>query len=128
MIALRREGIRTKESRDMEIHLPEDLRRFVPDQVRTGRFPSEDQVVHEALREFQKAQGPAIGQPKPDPWLGSMRQDAELLDEIVEEARKIREERTNGSGHTLGQTWQNAAALIGYYPGAEEAHTNPTRQ
>ena len=77
----------------MEIHLPEDLLRFVQDQVRTGRFPSEDQVVHEALREFQKVQGPAVGQPKPDPWLGSMREDAELLDEIVEEAMKLREER-----------------------------------
>ncbi len=76
----------------MEIHLPEDLQRFVQDQVRTGRFPSEHQVVREALRQFQKVQGPAVGQSKPDPWLGSMREDAELLDEIVEEAMKIREE------------------------------------
>ena len=76
----------------MEIHLPEDLQRFVQDQVRTGRFPSEHQVVREALRQFQKVPGPAVGQSKPDPWLGSMREDAELLDEIVEEAMKIREQ------------------------------------
>ncbi len=77
----------------MEIHLPEDLQRFVQDQVRTGRFRSEDQVVREALRQRQKVQGAAAGQRISDPWLGSMREDAELLDEIVEEAMKIREER-----------------------------------
>jgi Arc/MetJ-type ribon-helix-helix transcriptional regulator len=77
----------------MEIHLPDDLERFVHDQVRTGRFPSEDQVVREALREFQRVQESAAAPPTPDPWLGSMREDAELLDEIVEEAMKIREER-----------------------------------
>jgi len=77
----------------MEIHLPDDLERFVHDQVRTGRFPSEDQVVREALREFQRVQESAAAPPTPDPWLGSMREDAELLDEIVEEAMKTREER-----------------------------------
>ena len=77
----------------MEIHLPEDLQRFIPDQVRTGHFPSENHVVSEALRQFQKMQASAGGQLKPDPWLGSMREDAEVLDEIVEEAMKIREER-----------------------------------
>jgi Arc/MetJ-type ribon-helix-helix transcriptional regulator len=77
----------------MEIHLPEDLQRFVHDQVRAGRFPSEDQVVCAALRQFQRVQQPAAAQPVPDPWLGSMREDAEMLDEIVEEAMRIREER-----------------------------------
>ncbi|MGO9468451.1 MAG: type II toxin-antitoxin system ParD family antitoxin [Isosphaeraceae bacterium] len=77
----------------MEIHLPEELERFVHDQVRTGRFHSEDQVVREALWQFQKVQESATTQPTPDPWLGSMREDAELLDEIVEQAMKIREER-----------------------------------
>jgi putative addiction module CopG family antidote len=57
----------------MEIHLPEDLQRFIQDQVRTGRFPSVDQVVSEALRQFQKMQPTPTGQPKSDPWLGSMR-------------------------------------------------------
>jgi putative addiction module CopG family antidote len=42
----------------MEIYLPEDLQRFVDDQVRTGRFPSEDQVVREALEQFKQAQAP----------------------------------------------------------------------
>ena len=78
----------------MEIHLPEELQRFVHDQVRTGRFPSEDQVVREALEHFKQAQQPiTAAHPTPDPWLGSMREDADLLDEIVEDAMRIREER-----------------------------------
>lgn len=78
----------------MEIHLPEDLQRFVHDQVRTGRFPSEEHVVCEAIERFRQTQRPpAVAQPTPDPWLGSMRDDADLLDEIVEDAMKIREER-----------------------------------
>jgi len=78
----------------MEIQLPEELQRFVRDQVCTGRFPSEDQVVREALEQFKQAQKPApISQPTTDAWLGSMREDAEMLDEIVEEAMRIREER-----------------------------------
>ena len=40
----------------MEIHLPEELQRFVHDQVRTGRFPSEDQVVRKALEHLRTTQ------------------------------------------------------------------------
>jgi putative addiction module CopG family antidote len=47
----------------MEIHLPEDLQSFVQDQVRAGRFPSEDQVVSESLRRFRKVQEPAASLP-----------------------------------------------------------------
>lgn len=76
----------------MEIHLTEDLQRFVSDQVRAGRFPSEDDVVREALEKLKQAQGPTVpAPPVSDPWLGSMRDDAELLDEIVEDAMRIRE-------------------------------------
>jgi Arc/MetJ-type ribon-helix-helix transcriptional regulator len=78
----------------MEIHLPEDLERFVHDQVRAGKFPSEEQVVRQALEHFMLAQQPVPAAPQTnDPWLGSMREDAALLDEIVEEAMRIREER-----------------------------------
>ena len=78
----------------MEIHLPEELQQFLHEQVRTGRFPSEDQVVRKALEQFKQAQGPAVAaQPTNDPWLGSMREDAELLNEIVEDAMRKRRER-----------------------------------
>jgi Arc/MetJ-type ribon-helix-helix transcriptional regulator len=34
----------------MTIHLPEDLERYVHEQVQAGRFPSEDDVIHDALQ------------------------------------------------------------------------------
>lgn len=78
----------------MEIQLPEDLERFVRDEVRAGRYASEEEIVRRALEQLQQARrAPTADQPTPDPWLGSMRDDAEVLDEIVEEAMKIREER-----------------------------------
>jgi hypothetical protein len=76
----------------MTIHLPEDLERFVNDQVRAGRFPSEDEVVREALERLRR-QSPPV-QPQPGPGsIGAMRDDAEWLDRAVEHAMKVREER-----------------------------------
>jgi Arc/MetJ-type ribon-helix-helix transcriptional regulator len=77
----------------MEIHLSEDLRRFVADQLRTGRFLSADEVVREALLHCKHSQQPAASGPTPDPSLGSMHEDAEMLDDIVEDDMRIREER-----------------------------------
>ena len=78
----------------MEIHLPEDLERFVRDQVRTGRFPTEDDVVRDALersrrqgRETAPSSGGELGS------IGAMRDDAELLDQVVADAMRIRRER-----------------------------------
>lgn len=42
----------------MDIHLPENLEHFVRDQVRSGRFPSVDHVVREALEHFRNAEIP----------------------------------------------------------------------
>ncbi len=78
----------------MEIQLPEDLERFVRDEVLAGHYASEEEIVRLALKQLQQARKPLpMDQATPDPWLGSMREDAEMLDEIVEEAMKIREER-----------------------------------
>ncbi|MGZ3338103.1 MAG: ribbon-helix-helix domain-containing protein [Isosphaeraceae bacterium] len=78
----------------MEIQLPEDLERFVRDEVRAGHYASEEEIVRLALEQLQQARKPLpTDQPTSDPWLGSMREDAAMLDEIVEEAMKIREER-----------------------------------
>ena len=79
----------------MEIQLSEDLERFVRDQVRAGRFASEAEVVRSAVECLKRTQAPTPSgeAPAADPWLGSMREDAGLLDEIVEDAMMIREER-----------------------------------
>jgi Arc/MetJ-type ribon-helix-helix transcriptional regulator len=75
----------------MEIHLTDDLQQFVRDQVRQGRFTSEDQVVIEALARFKAAAPPAP--PAGDPILGTMRDDAPLLDQIVADAMEARRSR-----------------------------------
>jgi putative addiction module CopG family antidote len=41
----------------MTIHLPEDLERYVQFKVASGRFPSEDEAVAEAVRLFQLWEG-----------------------------------------------------------------------
>lgn len=53
-------------------------------------FPSEDEVVREALEQFRRQTPPV------QPGMGSigaMRDDAEWLDKAVEHAMKVREER-----------------------------------
>ena len=75
----------------MEIHLSGELERFVREQVRTGRFPSEDQVVREALEQLRNQEQPAAKDALGS--IGAMRDDAELLDQVVADAMKIRRER-----------------------------------
>lgn len=38
----------------MITHLPEDLMRYVTDAVRSGRFPSSDEAIAEAVRLLRK--------------------------------------------------------------------------
>ena len=68
----------------MTIDLPEDLELFVHDQVRAGRHNTEEEVVRDALEQHRRSvQGS----------LGAMRDAAVELDEIVEHAMKLREQR-----------------------------------
>jgi Arc/MetJ-type ribon-helix-helix transcriptional regulator len=83
---------------DMTIHLPPDLERSIEAVVHNGRFASVDAAMAEAARLLlrQEAQ-----QPQPDKAaangglgsIGAMRDDADLLDQAVEHAMKVREER-----------------------------------
>ena len=85
----------------MTIHLPDDLKRFIRGEVRSGHFASEEDAIAEAVRLLQRqaSQGPmqtpvasdTIG--KPDPVLGAMRDAADELDEIVAEAMRHREQQ-----------------------------------
>ena len=86
----------------MTIHLPKDVQRSIEPAVHSGRFASVDDAMTEAarllLRELEHGQQatPAgiADDPGPDPILGLMRDDAELMDEIVADAyRKRREEK-----------------------------------
>ncbi len=84
----------------MTIHLPQHLERYVHDQVQAGFFRSEDDVICDALERHRQAQqpsaAPATSGPVPGSGLGlisALRDDAELLDQAVEHAMKVREER-----------------------------------
>ena len=83
----------------MTIHLPNELETSIQAAVRSGRFASVDDAMAEAarllLREVNRSQPPAsASDDTPDPILGLMRDDAELMDEIVADAyRRRREEK-----------------------------------
>ena len=63
------------------------------EQVQAGLFQSEDDVILDALERHRQAQPPTAAPAVFDPILGSMRDDAELLDGIVEHAMKNRREQ-----------------------------------
>jgi putative addiction module CopG family antidote len=74
----------------MIIHLPNELERFVHDQVVAGRYPSEDAVIRDALERLRS-------HPLPQPGTGSigaMRDDADLLDQVTQDIMESRRTRT----------------------------------
>ncbi len=76
----------------MTVHLPEDLESSIRSLVEGGRYGSEDEVVAEAVRSFLRQQQTTL----PETGLGligALRDDAEWLDQAVEHAMKVREER-----------------------------------
>jgi Arc/MetJ-type ribon-helix-helix transcriptional regulator len=76
----------------MVIHLPNDVERDILAEVQSGHFASIDDALAEAWRSFQRRRqppAPASGQG----LIGALRDDAELLDQVVEHAMKVREER-----------------------------------
>ena len=83
----------------MTIHLPKELESSVRAQVLSGLFASEDDMVatavSEYLRQHQAAQQRAAHalHTDADPILGSMSDHAELMEEIVEDAMRHREQQ-----------------------------------
>jgi putative addiction module CopG family antidote len=75
----------------MTIHLPEDLERFVHDQVLAGRYPTEEDVVRDALEQLRKhapMATPGLGS------IGALHDDAELLDQVTQAIMEDRRTRT----------------------------------
>ena len=83
----------------MTVHLPNDLESSLEAAVHSGHFSSLDDAMAEAVRRLlrdltaQKLR-PAVspGSGSPDPIIGSMRDIADEMDEIVAEAMKRRRE------------------------------------
>jgi len=76
----------------MTTNSPDDVERDILAEVDSGRFASIDDAIAEAWRFLQRLRQPAA----PKAGLGSigaLRDDAELLDQAVEHAMKVREER-----------------------------------
>jgi putative addiction module CopG family antidote len=74
----------------MTIDLPAELEQFIHEQVQAGRYPSEQEVVRAALEQLRSR----TPRPSPGPGsIGALREDAELLDQVVEHAMKLRERR-----------------------------------
>jgi Arc/MetJ-type ribon-helix-helix transcriptional regulator len=84
----------------MTIHLPNELERSVQAAVQSGRFASVDDAMAEAVRLLLRELNLGQQQTRPavngddDPVLGCMRDDAELMDEIVADAYRHRREDT----------------------------------
>jgi putative addiction module CopG family antidote len=76
----------------MTIQLPSDLEDFVRSLVRGGRYASEDEVVAEAVRSLRRREAPSAAPGAGS--IGSMRDAADELDEIVADAMRRRREET----------------------------------
>ncbi len=82
----------------MKIVLPEELEQSIRAEVQSGQFTSADDLVAQAVRVFLhhpadspiKSESVAAGG-GPDPILGLMRADLELMDEIVADAYRQRQ-------------------------------------
>lgn len=79
----------------MIIHLPESLEDSLRAEVSDGRFASVEDAVAEAVRRFlgDRNRGASVGGAvagDADPLIGAMREAADELDEVVEEAMRRR--------------------------------------
>ena len=86
----------------MTITLPDDLAGRLQTALQGGRFASVDDAMAEAVRLLLREAEPKIPAPAPgeaveigpDLFLGSLRDDAEFMDEIVTDVYRSRREET----------------------------------
>ena len=76
----------------MTIHLPADVEHDILEEVQNGHFASLDEALAEAWRSFRR-QRQRVAITPGQGLIGALRDDAELLDQAVEHAMKVREER-----------------------------------
>jgi putative addiction module CopG family antidote len=90
-----------QEDNEMTIRLPEYLERYVHEQVQAGFFPTEDEVIRDALERHRLAQrlsalaAPSEAAINAGPGsIGAMHEDAELIEQITQGIMRDRETRT----------------------------------
>lgn len=76
----------------MTIQLPNDVERDILAEVHGGHFASVDDALAAAWRPSRQ-QRPSPASASGQGLIGALRDDAEWLDEAVEHAMKVREER-----------------------------------
>ncbi|QDV38293.1 ribbon-helix-helix domain-containing protein [Tautonia plasticadhaerens] len=84
------------------VQLPRDLENEIQAAVQRGQFSSVDEAIAEAARlllrglgqEHKPAPTPRANPSPPDPILGLMRQDPGLMDEIVADTYRQRQDAT----------------------------------
>jgi hypothetical protein len=84
----------------MTIDVSKDVENAIHAAVQNGRFASADEMVNQLVRDYARRNPvPPIepshansGEDTPDPLLGLMRDDAELMDQIVADAYRHRRE------------------------------------
>jgi Arc/MetJ-type ribon-helix-helix transcriptional regulator len=81
----------------MTIHVSKDAETAINAAVQSGKFASADEMVEKLVREYVRCTRPLALQTRgaeatPDPILGLMRDDTELMDEIVADAYRNRRE------------------------------------
>ena len=84
----------------MTIQLPGDLENSLRSEVLNGRFANADDAAAEILRDYFRRKASAAATMPGDPHangglgsIGAMKEDADLMDQVVEHAMRVREER-----------------------------------
>lgn len=81
----------------MTINVSKDVERAIDAAVQSGQFASVDEMIDKLVRDYEQrsrsmASQAKIGEATSDPILGLMRDDPELMDEIVADAYRNRRE------------------------------------
>ena len=76
----------------MTIHLPNEVETAILAAVQSGRFASVEDAIAKAWLSFQQNNRPPAAAAG-SVLIGALRDDAEMLDQAVEHAMKVREER-----------------------------------
>jgi putative addiction module CopG family antidote len=77
----------------MNVHISEEARRFIADEVASGRYPSEDAVIDAALRRMRQQEElpSSVRTLDHDPLWGLFRDEPELIGRIVQDAMRDRQ-------------------------------------
>jgi putative addiction module CopG family antidote len=109
----------------MNIHLPEHLERYVHDQVQSGRYLTEDEVIRDALERHRQAQEPPANTTRQPDMTPEAIADQELQRRLLEAGiiseikflGKVRKSRTKANYPWQSSPWHPRIPRGRYWPG-----------